>query len=66
MSNKSILSLFHKVEAAHKNNRSKKLAVHVLLIGGKAKRKQSGARRVRTVACSCLVINSHKYIGATP
>ena len=38
----------------------------ILLIGGIAKRKQSWARRVRTVAYSYLVINSHKYIGATP
>ena len=62
----SILSLFHKVGAAYKNDRSKKLSAHVLLIGGIAKRKQSWARRVQTVACSYLVINSHKYTGATP
>ena len=62
----SILSLFHKVGAAYINDRSKKLAAHVLLIGGIAKRKQSWALRVRTVACSYLVINSHKYTGATP
>ena len=63
----SILSLFHKVGAAYKtNDRSKKLAAHVLLIGGIAKRKQFWAQRVRTVACSYLVINSHKCTGATP
>ena len=61
-----ILSLFHNVGAAYKSDRSKKLAAHVLLIGGIAKRKQSWARRVRTVACSYLVINSHTYTGATP
>ena len=37
----STLSLFHKVGAAYKNDGSKKLAAHVLLIGGIAKRKQS-------------------------
>ena len=62
----SILSLFHKVGAAYINDRSKKLAAHALLIGGIAKRKQTWAWRVRTVACSYLVINSHKYTGATP
>ena len=30
----SILSLFNKVGAAYKNDRSKTLAAHVLLIGG--------------------------------
>ena len=59
----SILSLFHKVGAAYKNDRSKNLAAHVLLVGGIAKGKQSWDRRVRTVACSCLVINSHKEPG---
>ena len=54
----SILSLFHKVGAAYKNDRSKKMAAHVLLIGGIAKRKQSWARRVRIVDCSYLDINS--------
>ena len=44
----------------------KKMAAHVLLIGGIAKRKQYWARRVRSGACSYLVINSHKYTGATP
>ena len=63
----SILSLFHKVGAAYINDRSKKTGCTCLtIIGGIAKRKQSWARRVRTVACSYLVINSHKYTGATP
>ena len=39
----------------------KKLAAHVLLIGGIAKRKQSWARRVRTVAYSYLVKMSLNY-----
>ena len=57
----SILSLFHKVGAAYKNDRSKKLAAHVLLIGGIAKRKQvlwrlgGGGRQ-----------NPTKYSGAPP
>ena len=41
----SILSLFHKVGAAYKNDRSKKLTAQVLLIGGIAKRKQSKYRK---------------------
>ena len=37
----SLFSLFPKIRAAHKNDRSKKLTAQVLLIGGLAKRKQS-------------------------
>ena len=52
----SILSLFHKVGAAYKNDRSKKLAAHVLLI-------VLAMKTILDPACAncCLLILSYQF-----
>ena len=64
----SILTLFHKVGAAYKNDRSEKLAAHVLLIGGITKMGGLFATSFEPIAKNTTNISQiyHKYITNIP